>query len=39
MWQSCGRRLATGAHWLGIWRIGASPIGGDDQLGASLIGG
>jgi acyl-CoA synthetase (AMP-forming)/AMP-acid ligase II len=35
-WQPDGRDLAPGTYDLGTWRLGASPFGGDDELGARL---
>ncbi len=35
-WQPGGRALAPGTYDLGTWRLGASPFGGDDELGARL---
>jgi hypothetical protein len=39
LWQPGGRAWPQGDYALGSWRVGASPIGGDDSLGASLQGG
>ncbi|WP_051266519.1 DUF2961 domain-containing protein [Nakamurella lactea] len=39
LWQPGGRGWAQGDHPLGSWRVAASPIGGDDLLGAALLGG
>jgi hypothetical protein len=36
LWQPGGRALGVGDYQMGSWRIGASPIGGDDTLGARL---
>ncbi|WP_212754308.1 DUF2961 domain-containing protein [Nakamurella aerolata] len=36
LWQPGGRAWAPGSYSLGTLTIGASPIGGDDQLGALL---
>ncbi|MEN5075129.1 DUF2961 domain-containing protein [Isoptericola cucumis] len=35
-WQPGGRDLAPGTYDLGTWHLGASPFGGDDELGARL---
>ncbi|GGM01750.1 DUF2961 domain-containing protein [Nakamurella endophytica] len=34
LWQPGGRTWAPGTYDLGTWTVGASPIGGDDTLGA-----
>lgn len=38
LWQPGGKPLPPGDYSLGRWRVGASPIGGDDTLGATLQG-
>ncbi|MFC8731116.1 DUF2961 domain-containing protein [Luteimicrobium sp. NPDC057192] len=38
LWQPGGRPVGIGTYPLGSLRLGASPIGGDDELGATLGG-
>lgn len=38
LWKPGGQTVPIGDYPLGTFRIGASPIGGDDQLGSTLTG-